>query len=599
MYRFLIFIFFFFKLTVIHSQETPEIAPKDFVVFFSTYSELTEVTVDLSGNFKITPESYNKLKQGKQVTVCLLKEGKDYVNFSRKDWIKIINYQFSSIYNSVQSDQFPEIYKLVGDCGSLNYDGDAFEISDWNTTNVDILIIQSSLFDFVELLMPLNKVYIIEESDVLGSIDKMNIQENLEKEKIAKIEESYRELALNNDQSHIGSINIRYPNQNQDINLCTLIFNGYSAIPIIVYPTFDLNNTYTQALMNSSKESLKNLDKYNPYYNGFNDLEEFFELWQLNNQNCDTFVSYPSDIIRFVDAASKINENFFYEFNNLIEIKKLNSHWAKLYGFQSWDDWKFADQINGDKETLSKLKQYNIINFEEYIYINDQMVFKGYLPDLNDGLLYEHNYILEYLDDLNTANLEGTTASEIKKQRLETERIAKELEEQKRIEEEIIAEQKRIEEKKITDQKRKERLAKLSKDRQIKIDSGNGVFSFYGDNEKCTENETKVCVDREQFLQICKKVKGYYNPPNGTIFGVLGWTDSVIKGLNKNMGKNAFSGAETYVSKGGNCIFTFRASGTYEGSYIDRKYYCRVESIKGDDGWFGTNSYNWISCQYN
>ena len=600
MYRFLIFIIFFFKLTVIHSQETHVIAPEDLVVFFSTDSNLTDVTVDLSGNFKVTPTVKNWLEQGKQtINVCILHGNGNYVGITKDDWIKIINYQISKIYKSLQSDNSPEIYWIRGDCGSLNYEGNLLTIDSYNTYGADILIFQSSEIDNMQFNYPFNNVYVIKESDVYGSLDEINTQINSEMKQIAIIEERYRELALNKDQSHIGSINLKYPNQNQNINLCTLILNGYSAIPIIVYPTFDLNNTYTSGLMNASKENLKNIDKFNPYSAGFNDLEEFFELWQLNNQNCDTFVSYPSDLIRFVDAASKINKDFFYEFNQLIEIKKLNAHWAKLYGYQSWDDWKFADQINGDIEIISKLKQYNITNFNEYISINDQMIFEGYFPEAKDGFLYGHIEILEYLDDLNVANSKGTTAIVIKKQRIENERIAKELEEQKRIEEEKIAEQKRIEEEKIAEQERKERLAELAKERQMKIDSGNGDFVFYGDNEKCTENDNKICVDREQFLQICKKVEGYYNPRNGTIFALLGFTDSVIKGLNKNMGKNAFSEAETYVSKGGNCIFSFRASGTYEGSYYDRKYYCRVEKIKGDEGWFGTSDYNWHSCQYN
>ena len=600
MYRFLIFIIFFFKLTVIHSQENHVIAPEDLVVFFSTSSKLTDVTVDLSGNFKITPTVKNWLEQGQQtINVCIILGNDNYVGITKDDWIKIINYQISKIYKSLQSDNSPEIYWIRGDCGYLNYEGNLLTMDSYSTYRADILIFQSSEIEYMEFNIPLNNVYVIKESDVYGSIDKINAQINSEMKQIAIIEERYRELALNKDQSHIGSINIKYPNKNQNINLCTLILNDYSAIPIIVYPTFDLNNTYTSGLMNASKENLKNLDKFNPYSAGFNDLEEFFELWQLNNQNCDTFVSYPSDLIRFVDAASKIDENFFYEFNQLIEIKKLNTHWAKLYGYQSWDDWKFADQINGDIETISRLKQYKITNFDEYISINDQMVFEEYLPDLNDGLLYEYYFILEYLDDLKVANSKGTTAIEIKKQRIENERIAKELEEQKRIEEEKIAEKKRIEEEKIAEQERKERLAKLAKERQMKIDSGNGEFFFFGENEKCTENESKVCVNREQFLQICEKVEGYYNPRSGTIFSAHGWSDSVISGLNKNMGNQAFSETDTYVSKGGDCIFSFRASGTLEGNYIDRKYFCRVWSIKGDDGWYGTSGYDDFSCQYN
>jgi len=582
MYRFLIFIFFLLKLTVIHSQETLEVSPKDLVVLFSKYSDLTKLTVDLNGNWKIASESNNKLKKEKP-NVCLLYYTEDYVDFSNEAWIKIFNYQISNILNSVQSDQSPEI-NLV-ECGQDEGDG----LLTIYSSDADILIFQFSALNFINYQDSFDAVYIMEESDVIDSIDIIIAQENLEKEKIAKIEERYRELAFINDKSHIGSINIKYPDQYQDINLCTFVIEGDSAIPFILYPTFDLESTYTPGLIKASEESLKNLNKNEPYNEAFNDLEEFFELWQLNNQDCDTFIAYPNDLIKFVDSASKINDNFVYEFNYLIETKKLYTHWAKLDGdYLSWENYKFAEQINGNKEILSKLKKYNISNFDEYLSINEEMIFKGYLPDLNDGSFYQYNFIIEYLDDLNVANLEGTSANEIKKQRLEKERIEKELEEQRRIEEEKLAEQ-----------ERKERLAKLAQERQMKIDSGNGEFTFYGENEKCTEDETEVCVDREQFLQICEKVEGYYNIGYGTIFGGAALLDYVLRGLEENMGENAYSEAETYVSKGGDCIFTFRASGTYQGNYIDRTYYCKVWSIIGDDGWFGTSSLDSLSCQYN
>ena len=582
MYRFLIFIFFLLKLTVIHSQETLEIAPKDFVVLFSKFSDLTKLTVDLNGNWKINSDSNNNLKNEKP-NVCLLYYTEDYVDFSNEAWIKIFNYQISNILNSVQSDQSPEI-NLV-ECGQDEGDG----LLTIYSSDADILIFQFSALNFINYQDSFDAVYIMEESDVIDSIDIIIAQENLEKEKIAKIEERYRELAFINDKSHIGSINIKYPDQYQDINLCTFVIEGDSAIPFILYPTFDLESTYTPGLIKASEESLKNLNKNEPYNEAFNDLEEFFELWQLNDQDCDTFIAYPNDLIKFVDSASKINDNFVYEFNYLIETKKLYTHWAKLDGdYQSWENYKFAEQINGNKEILSKLKQYNISNFDEYLSINEEMIFKGYLPDLNDGSFYQYNFIIEYLDDLNVANLEGTSANEIKKQRLEKERIEKELEEQRRIEEEKIAEQ-----------ERKERLAKLAQERQMKIDSGNGEFRFYGENEKCTEDEVQVCVDREQFLQICEKVDGYYNIGYGTIFSGAALLDYVLRGLEDNMGENAYSETDTYVSKGGDCIFTFRASGTYEGNYIDRTYYCKVWGIIGDDGSFGTSSLDSLSCQYN
>jgi len=426
--RYLILVYFLFRLTFLHSQETLEIGNKDFVVLFSKNSELTKLTVDLNGKWKITSESNNNLKNGLELLTCFLYYTEDYSDFTNEDWIKIFNYQFPYVFNSVQSDKSPEI-RLMHQQHCFIDRGDKLTLA---FRQAPILISQFSALnlikDYQELYEP---VFIIEESGVLDSIDKIIAKEKLDNEKAAKIEQRYRELALDNDKSYIGSINIRYPNH-YDINLCTFDVDGDPAIPVILYPSFDPENTFTSGLLNASKESLKNLNKNEPYYynDTYKNLDEFFELWQLNNQNCDTFVAYASDLIKFVDSASKINKNFGYEFNHLIETNKLYAHWAKLYGdYESWDNYKFAEQINGNKEILSILKQFDIHNFEEYLSINEQMVNEGYEASLNDGNFYQYNIILEYLDDLNVANLEDTTASEIKKQRLENEKIAKEIEE--------------------------------------------------------------------------------------------------------------------------------------------------------------------------
>jgi hypothetical protein len=74
--------------------------------------------------------------------------------------------------------------------------------------------------------------------------------------------------------------------------------------------------------------------------------------------------------------------------------------------------------------------------------------------------------------------------------------------------------------------------------------------------------------------------------------------DYKLRELEENMGKNAYSEAETYVSKGGDCIFSFKASGTAGGDYIDRKYYCKVTSLFGKDGSFGTIGLDSLSCSY-
>jgi len=64
------------------------------------------------------------------------------------------------------------------------------------------------------------------------------------------------------------------------------------------------------------------------------------------------------------------------------------------------------------------------------------------------------------------------------------------------------------------------------------------------------------------------------------------------------MGKNAYSETKTYVSKGGDCVFSFRAKGATKGDVIDRTYYCLVTSIIGRDGGFGTSGYDSLSCSY-
>ena len=557
---------------VVEKAKIQHDASNDLIVFFSNVSYKFNFVQDLDGNLKLSKDSIERLykSKGLQLEFCFLRnDDYDYVNEHIRE---IINLKIPSFFEQLQLDNFTK--PKWSDC---NYDG----------KSNDILIIQNKFLD-EDGYKDFIKVGLITQADVNNYIDQINNKIIDNKNRMAELENKYINLAKENNYEYLGSFNFEYWENSgfYNLRLCTLEVSGDPAIPFLIYPVINDSEVFSE----NFQQYINNYDLNivtNPLYaETYTSLSDLFEIWQEYPRTCDTFVGYPSDIIRFIEGAKRVNEEFFYEFNELKSNVDLFNYWAnKNGGYLSWVDYQFAKEIQGDLETLKLLKEYKITNIDEYKETSSLISTQGYLPPPSGGELHGINSIISFLDDQNYGLNINKTALEVKLEREEALRIK--------------AEKDRLEQEKILEEERKAREKyelEMAEKNKEKIKNGNGYFTYFDDGS-CTNGEETVCVTKDQFLEICNKVSGWYNTGFSTIFGSVGLFDNVISELEKNMGEYAFSDVYTDVI-GGKCMFNFRASGTVDANYYDRNYSCPVWTIKGEDGWFGTYSIDSMFCSF-
>lgn len=306
---------------------------------------------------------------------------------------------------------------------------------------------------------------------------------------------------------------------------------------------------------------------------GFKDANDLYS--KFNEGNCRKWIGSVADIKLVSDAARR--DGFEVRINFFKTKQQLLDSFARVNNWESYADYTSADELGVDQEQYAALKGRGLNNRDQLDKLWSSEEVTQYLGVVG-GQTQEINIktLMEFFNDQTLGKKSGESAAAI--------RLARD--EKLRQEELAIAEE------------RKKQLEKKRKLRQERIANGEGEFTHYDDGS-CKESEEKICISKDDLIKLCEKVDGYYNPPGyGTIFSGVSLMDYKLRELEDNMGKNAYSEAKTYVSKGGDCVFSFRAKGVTNGDAIDRTYYCRVTSIIGRDGGFGTSSYDSLSCSY-
>jgi len=544
------------------SQEQ-QYQPNDLVVLFSKVSDL-KTTQNLKGDIVLPNSVRANIETTSTLEYCGVWYTDDFQHLSAEMGERIFDIKIRETFGS-----FNTAYN--GALVSKSCGGESNGVFIVRGNETDILLLQYKAVSAVNF-EEFEPVAIISEIDVQEAKSNLEQQDIVQKKELEELGNRYLELSESAINSHLGSINLSYPEKNEKIKLCTLKISGDEAVPFLQYPLMKPDQTFTTGLRQAMKNADTEFSSESLYQGVFDDLEEFFQQWQVDFRDattCNTFVAYPVQLLEFTNAAKRINENFSYEFNGLLEVNELQEAWAKSYGFASFTDSKFADAIGVNAENLEALLDFDVDSLQKYKTLVQEMNKLGYADGEN------FSTVIEFLNDRSTGLQDGITALEVKQKRDEKKRLAEAQKEEER--------QRRIEEAQL---QRAERIA-----------SGNGEFTHYSDGS-CKEGDNETCITKDELIALCSKVTSYYNRGYGTIFGSVSLMDYKLRELEDNMGKNAYSEAETYVSKGGDCIFSFKASGTAGGDYIDRTYYCKVTSLFGKDGSFGTIGLDSLSCSY-
>ena len=542
-------------------SQAQDYQPNDLIVLFSKTSELKTVQ-DLKGNIVLAAQVKEVLQDAPKLRYCNAWYTEDFQHLSAEMAAKILDSEIREIF-----DLFNAAYN--GELQTVSCGGDStgtYRVFGYET---DILLLQYKAVNFVNY-EEFEPVAIISDIEIREAKSLLEQQDLEQQKKLAELHDRYFDLGRNAASSHLGSMNFSYPNNTEKIKLCTLSVSGDEAVPFLQYPLIEPDQTFTSGLRQAMKKSYKaDFDPQDLYQGVFDDLEDFFQQWQADPTICNTFVAYPAKLLEFTNAAIRVEEGFVFELNGLLEVENLQESWAKSYGFDSFADSNFAKGIGVGAEGLKALLDFGVDSPEEYKLVGQAMNAEGYA----DG--EDYSTIIDFLNDRSAGRQDGITALEVKQKREENERLAEVKREEER--------QRRIKEAQL---QRAERIA-----------SGNGEFTYYDDGS-CKDTDDQTCITEEELIELCRKVDGYYNQPFSTIFNVASFNDPKIRDLETNMGKNAYSDAQTCISKGGDCIFSFRASGTAGGDYINRTYHCKVNSVFGKDGSFGTIGLDYFSCSY-
>lgn len=544
------------------SQEQ-QYQPNDLVVLFSKVSDL-KTTQNLKGDIVFSDSVIAAVETTSTLEYCNVWYTDDFQHLSAEMAERIFDIKIRETFGSLNTAYNGAL--VSKSCG-VESDG-VFIVRGGET---DILFLQYKAVSAVNF-EEFEPVAIISEIELQEAKSNLEQQDIVQKNKLDELGNRYLELSESAINSHLGSINLSYPEKNEKIKLCTFNISGDEAVPFLQYPLMEPDQTFTTGLRQAMKNADTEFNSQSLYQGTFDDLEKFFQQWQIDfrdSTTCNTFVAYPVQLLEFTNAAKRINENFSYELNGLLEVKNLQEAWAKNNGFASFADSKFADAIGVNAEGLKALLDFDVDSLQKYKNVAQEMNELGYADGENLSM------VIKFLNDRSTGLQDGITALEVKQKRDEKERLADAQREEER--------QRRIKEAQL---QRAERIA-----------SGNGEFTHYADGS-CEKGDNETCITKDELLALCSKVTSFYNPGYGTIFSAASIMDYKLRELEKNMGKNAYSEAETYVSKGGDCIFSFKASGTAGGDYIDRTYYCKVTSLFGEDGSFGTMSLDSLSCSY-
>ena len=273
-------------------------------------------------------------------------------------------------------------------------------------------------------------------------------------------------------------------------------------------------------------------------------------------------MGYPAEIIKFLEAATRINPNVAHEFNDLVTVVELFDIAAKEQGFSDWAQLQFGKSISASSAELSQLKQFEIASDDTWKSLVEEIRDSGYATSVRPSVA------LEYLRDRKAAQSSEKTALEIRNERMERQ----------------AAERKRREE------ARRAREAEEARKRAENIRKGEGSFVYYKDGS-CTEEEGRYCLTKDEFKGICEKVR-YRTTSSGftdiySLALVLMGRD--LADLYRN-DRSSVSNPETYVTVNDECFFTFDISGTIRGTSINKPVYCRVTGIKGRSGVFYSES---------
>jgi hypothetical protein len=273
----------------------------------------------------------------------------------------------------------------------------------------------------------------ITQSDILGSwtFDEMMTLSNNYLEVLAEEEKGENEfqemianLAEQKSKDFMGSLFLSL-NDYGSPKFCTLNYSGDDAVAAIGYRLLGDEMIPNSALIDYYNENEITLNINENYFDiSFDDINSAFSSIKSKLENyedyCNIFIDYPENLLRLKNALER-DLGGQRVLGNLFDKSTTEKQYAIGQGFDNYDQYNFAYQIDAGYREVKSLENYQISNLSEFNKVQDEIKNIGYSNDT--GI----RKVLTYLDDRSNAQQQNMDVNEYRDARVkEEERLAKE-----------------------------------------------------------------------------------------------------------------------------------------------------------------------------
>ena len=241
-----------------------------------------------------------------------------------------------------------------------------------------------------------------------------------------EFQQRFANLAEEKSKEFMGSL---YLNANEygSQNFCTLRYSGDDAVAAIGYRLMGDEMIIDKRLIDyfdRSDITLNFNENSNRFEYVFDDISEAFlsikpKLMDNADDYCNIFVDYPENLLKLKNAIER-DVGWSPILGSLFDKSITDKQYAIDQGFDDYDQYSFAYQIDADYRDVKSLGNYQIFNLSEYNKVQEEIITINYShdADLRD--------VLAYLDDLSNAKKQNMNVNEYKDARVkEEERLAK------------------------------------------------------------------------------------------------------------------------------------------------------------------------------
>jgi hypothetical protein len=218
----------------------------------------------------------------------------------------------------------------------------------------------------------------ITQSDILGSwtFDEMktlsdNYLEGLAEEDrgVNEIQQRFTNLAEEKSKDFMGSLYLSHRSYGGQ-KFCTLNYSGDDAVAVIGYRLMGDEMTIDKNLIDYYKEkeiTLNYSENENYFDKTFDDISEAFlsikpklknaiEMNMVNADDyCNIFIDYPENLLKLKNAIER-DVGSYMSFGNLFDKNTTSNKYALSKGFDDYDQYSFAYQIDANYRDIKSLE---------------------------------------------------------------------------------------------------------------------------------------------------------------------------------------------------------------------------------------------------